>query len=89
MTDDQDGVDALEVPHYGSCPACGYVLDDTLDDARVSVPDEEDVLHVARFGCPDCGRPLRLVVESSAPDAFGVDMTLEVDRDRLEDLGGG
>jgi len=34
MTPD-DGVEPLDVPHYGSCPACGYVFDETLDGARV------------------------------------------------------
>jgi|GEM_PF-2723897 hypothetical protein len=29
MTDATDGVNALDVPHYGSCPARGYVLEDS------------------------------------------------------------
>jgi len=84
-----DETDALDAPHYGSCPACGYVFDDTLDDARGVTPDDEDVLHVVHFDCPDCSRPLRLVVENAIPDALGVDMTLEVDRARLDEQGDG
>jgi hypothetical protein len=87
MTDDDgqgdEEIDGTDVPHYGSCPACGYVLDDSLDDARVVTPDEEGVIMVALFDCPDCARPLRLLNEK--PDeGLGIKMTLEVDRDRLD-----
>ena len=84
MTDEEDEPTALDVPHYGSCPACGYVLDDSLDDARVCVPDDEETLHVVRFDCPECGRPLRLVGEKPE-EGLGVKLSLEVDRDSLDE----
>lgn len=63
--------------HYTVCPACGYTFgDETLNDAGTEVEEDEIV---TRFECPDCSRRLRLVVESAAPEALGVDMTLEVD----------
>jgi transposase-like protein len=84
MTDDEPT--PAELPNYAVCPACGYTFgDETLDDATTEVLDEEDAdgvgmgKIVTRFPCPDCGRDLRLVVESVAPDALGLDMTLEVD----------